>query len=156
MKASVEINIKGIKESIWEVIADIEHSEKNIIAIENIEVIKKPVEGILGLKWRETRVMFGKAATEVMWVTDAVPNKFYKTRAESHGAIYITTLSILEKDTYCVLSMSFEGIAQSFIAKLSSAVFGRMMMKSTEKALLNDLKDIKRIVENNNKNSCFT
>lgn len=41
--------------------------------------------GLVGLKWRETRMLFGKEATAEKWITDAVENECYKTRAESDG-----------------------------------------------------------------------
>jgi hypothetical protein len=147
MKAYPSIRINGTKEEIWSIISDLENSEKYISSILMIEVIDRPNKDILGFKWRETRVMFRKEATEVMWVTDFEENAYYRTRAESHGAIYISTLTIEEKEDHCILSMGFEGEAVSILAKLSSVFFGKMMMKSTEKALHNDLEDIKKIVE---------
>jgi hypothetical protein len=147
MNALVSININGSKETIWKVISDLENSEKNISAILKIEVLEKPNNNILGFKWRETRTMFGKEATEVMWITEYEDNVYYKTRAESHGAVYITTMLIEENENDCTLSMRFEGKSVSFLAKISSILFSKMMMKATEKALLDDLKDIKNIVE---------
>ncbi len=147
MKAHSEIKINSTKEAIWAIIADLENSEKYISSILKVKVIDRPNKDILGFKWRETRVMFRKEATEIMWVTDFEENKYYRTRAESHGAIYISTITIDEKEDHCVLSMEFEGEAVTFLAKLSNRIFGKMMMKSTEKALHDDLRDIKNVVE---------
>lgn len=147
MKAYVEVSINGTKEAIWNVISDIRNAEKNISGIQKIEVLEEPTEGILGFKWRETRIMFGKEATEDMWITHSEPNSYYKTRAESHGAEYLTTMKIEEKVDSCILSMEFESESVSFMAKIMNVVFGRMMKNSTEKALLEDLNDIKNVVE---------
>ena len=147
MEAKSSIRINGSKEAIWAVICDIENSDKHISGINKVEVLNKPAEGIIGLKWRETRTMFGKEATEDMWITEAEANKYYRTRAESHGAIYISTLTIEEEGDACTLSMGFEGQAVSFGAKIGNFLMGKMMMKSTEKALLVDLEDIKKHVE---------
>ncbi len=119
MKAYVEIEIKATKEVNWHVISDIENSEKNISAIKKIEILENPNNSLLDFKWRETRVMFGKEATEVMWVTEHEENSYYKTRAESHGAIYISTLTIKELGDSCQLSMGFEGEAISFFGKIN-------------------------------------
>lgn len=146
MKAYTELFIKGTKEAIWQLITDIEHSADTIKAIEKIEVLEKP-EDFIGFKWRETRMMFGKEATEVMWITDYEENKFYRTRAESHGAIYISELTIREAEGGCFLGMGFEGQSITFGAKIMAFVFDGMMKKSTEKAFLEDLQDIKRIIE---------
>jgi hypothetical protein len=92
--------------------------------------------------------MFGRTATEVMWITDAVENQSYKTRAESHGAIYVATLEISDKGENVGLSMNFEGTPQTFGAKLMSALTSGMFKKATEEALMKDLIDIKAKVEN--------
>ncbi len=147
MKCSASIPIESTKEEIWSVITDIEHSEQNISAIEKIEVLEKPEEEFNGFKWRETRTMFGKEATEVMWITESEKNHYYKTRAESHGMIYVSTLSIETEGDHEVLTMGFEGEPQTFMGKMMNTVFGKMMVSSTEKALLKDLEDIKNVVE---------
>ena len=148
MKAYAEINVKAPKEAIWSVICDIEHCDHNISGIQKVEVLEQPDSGVVGLKWRETRTMFGKEATEVMWITEAEEYSYYKTRAESHGSIYISRMGIIEQGDHCVLSMGFEGVALTFGAKIGNAIFSKMMAKSTEKALFVDLEDIKKVVLN--------
>ena len=147
MKVSVEVEIQGTKEAIWKATTDIEHSHQMISGIHKIEVLEKPETGFIGFKWRETRTMFGKEATEVMWVTEAEENIGYKTRAESHGAIYISSFTIEEKDDHCLLTMGFESQAVSLVGKLMDGLFGKMMGKSTEKELRKDLEEIKRFIE---------
>lgn len=147
MRVSVEVRIEGTKEAVWKATTDIENSEQVISGIHKIEVLEKPKDGFVGFKWRETRTMFGKEATEVMWVTDAEENKFYCTRAESHGAIYLSTIEIEEKEEACILRMGFESQVVSLMGKLMDGVFGKMMVKTTEKELMKDLADIKKYVE---------
>lgn len=146
MKAYAEIIVKAPKEAIWAVICDIDHCDTNISGIQKVEILERPDHGMVGLKWRETRTMFGKEATEVMWITEAEENSYYKTRAESHGSIYISRMGIIEQGNHCVLSMGFEGVALTFGAKVGYAIFSKMMAKSTEKALLVDLEDIRKVV----------
>ena len=150
MKLKAEIIIDGTKEQIWQVITDIEGSIDRISAIEKIDILDKPVSGMLGLKWEETRTMFGKSATEIMWITDVVENEYYQTRAESNGAIYKSRLQIEESGDKSKLTMEFEGEAQSAVAKIMSFLTGFMFKSATEKALQEDLKDIKAYVEKSN------
>ena len=150
MKLKAEIIINGTKEQIWHVITDIERSVETISAIEKIEILEKPESGVLGLKWEETRIMFGKSATEIMWITDVVENEYYQTRAESHGAIYKSRLQIEESGDKSKLTMEFEGEPQSTSAKIMSFLTGFMFKSATEKALQVDLKDIKAYVEKSN------
>jgi len=147
MKAVAEIDIAAVKETVWDAITDIEGSKDFISGIKDIEVLEKPADTIIGFKWKETRTMFGKEATEIMWITDAEKNKYYTTRAESHGAIYRTLVSIEERGGSCLLRMEFESEAVSAPGKLMNLVFGGMMAKSTEKMVMEDLEDIKRFVE---------
>ena len=83
-----------------------------------------------------------------MWITDAVENQSYKTRAESHGAVYVTKFDLAEQGDKVQLTMNFEGVPQTFGAKVMSALTGGMFKKATEKALMQDLLDIKAKVEN--------
>ena len=104
------------------------------------------VHGVVGLKWRETRIYFGKPATVEKWITDAIENKFYKTRAESDGFIFETTMTIVETKEGVNLISSHDSKAQGIVAKMKSIpmVFFKGML---QKALLKDLNDIKAAVE---------
>ena len=147
MKVSTSIEISKPREDVWKVITDIENSLGRISSILAIEVLEKPEAGFVGFKWKETRKMFGKEATEIMWVTDSVENEYYSTRAESHGSIYVSRLSMAESAGITTLTMSFAGEAQSLVAKILSALMGVFMKGSIEKELQKDLVDIKNYVE---------
>jgi uncharacterized membrane protein len=147
MVTTVEVTINGSKEDVWNIITDIENSPKTITGIEQVEILEKPGDGFVGLKWRETRTLFGRTATEIMWITDAVENEMYRTRAESHGAIYITNLSISEEDGEIRLTMEFDGSPQTFSARLMGAITGVFFGNATKNALKQDLLDIKAAVE---------
>lgn len=63
MKVQEAITIPATKEQIWRVISDIRHAHEHISAIKRLVIIEQPKEGLKGLKWQETRSMFGKDAT---------------------------------------------------------------------------------------------
>ncbi|MDH5432897.1 MAG: SRPBCC family protein [Gammaproteobacteria bacterium] len=147
MKVTEEIEIKGSKESVWKVITDIDQWQNVISSIIKINVINKPESELVGLKWQETREMFGKEATETMWITDVVAGEYYATRAENHGSVYITQLSIKEEDGKSTLSMSFTGTGESFIAKFFSILMAPLIKSSIKKALIKDLEDIRDFIE---------
>ena len=153
MRVEASVCIDGTKEQIWRAISDIENSAGRISGIEQIDILERPTSGLVGLKWRETRTMFGQEATEVMWITAAEENAFYETRAESHGAIYQSRLQIDEQDGKNCLTMGFEGEPQGFVAKVVSAVTGPLVKGSTQKALQADLEDIKAAVESTGQTS---
>ncbi len=139
-------NIKASKEQVWALITDIEKSKDRIECITDIKVLERPERGVVGLKWEETRKLFGKEATETMWITEASEYEFYKTRAENCGCIYISTVSISPSETGVDLSMSFESRPQTFLAKLMSPMMF-LMSSSIRKAFKKDLVDIKNCLE---------
>lgn len=147
MHISTSIDIHAPKEDVWKVITDMESAPERIEAIQSVEILERPEHGLAGLKWTETRTLFGKQASETMWVTEAETNSFYKTRAESHGAIYLSTISVEENDGVTTLSMQFGGKPVTFGAKLMSGLMGWMFKGATKKALVKDLEDIKKVVE---------
>ena len=147
MKTSVSVEINASTEEVWKAITDFEHCPSFISAIESLEILHKPDDTLVGFKWKETRTMFGKEATETMWITDYTENEFYQTRAESHGSVYTSKMAVEPKGENSKLTMSFSGETVSFFAKIMSALMSSMIKKSMDKALQQDLDDIKTYVE---------
>lgn len=148
MEITVQTQIRAPREAIWKTITDIENAPSTIKGIEQVEILEKPENGLVGLKWRETRIMFGKKATEVMWITEAKENEYYKVRAENHGMIYKTTISLKERGDKVEMNMAFGGETQTMMAKFLSEFMGPIVKKTMVKALKKDLQDIKTKMEN--------
>ena len=146
MIVEAQVTINGSKAAIWAAITDIENASETISGIENIEVLEKPANGLVGLKWRETRKLFGKSASVEKWITDAAENEFYKTRAEDGGFVFLTTKSLSDSSSGITVAESHESKPQSIVAKLSIPML--FLFKGVvKKALLQDLNDIKAAVE---------
>jgi hypothetical protein len=147
MIVEAQVTINAPKAAIWAAITNIENASKTMSGIENIEVIEKPANGLVGLKWRETRKLFGKPATAEKWITDAAENEFYKTRAESDGFVFLTTISISESSGGITLTSSHDSKPQGIVARLMSIPMGLLFKGVAKKAILQDLNDIKCVVE---------
>jgi hypothetical protein len=147
MNISVGIEIDSPKSNVWAVITDISNCANMISGIIDLEIIHKPEEGLIGLKWTETRKMFGKEATETMWITDYKDEEYYCTRAENCGAIYTTKMSVSEIQGRTLLTMSFSGTADSIFIKMMTAMMNFFMKKTMVKILEKDLSEIKEFVE---------
>jgi hypothetical protein len=146
MIVDAQVTINGSKAAIWAAIANIETASETISGIEKIEVLEKPVNGLVGLRWRETRMYFGKPATVEKRITDATENEFYKTRAESDGFVFLSTMSISQNSGGMTLTSSHDSKPQGFVAKLKSIPMP-LFKGMVKKALLQDLNDIKATVE---------
>ena len=146
MTVEAQITINKNKTDVWTAITNISNAADIIGGVEKIEILNEPASGYVGLKWRETRMYFGKPSAIDKWITDAVENKFYKTRAEMDGFIFLTTMTISESGDNVILTSSHETKSQGFIAKIKSLpmIFFKGMLK---KAILQDLNDIKTAVE---------
>jgi hypothetical protein len=143
-----QVTIDGSRAAIWAAITDIENASETISGILKTEVLEKPANGLVGLRWRETRMLFGKPATAEKWITDAAENAFYTTRAEDKGFLFLSTMSISEGPNGShTLTSSHDSRPQSVGAKFM-AIPMRLLFKGVAKrALLQDLNDIKSAVE---------
>jgi len=142
-----QVTIDGPKEAVWAAITDIENAPATIRGIEDVEVLEKPAGGLVGLRWRETRLLFGKPASVEKWITDAAENAFYKTRAEDSGFVFLSTMTVSESsDGGITLTSSHETRPQGIVARLKALPM--FLFKGVvKKAILQDLGDIKSAVE---------
>lgn len=138
--------IHAPREKVWEIATDFDNIVENISAITAAEVLEKPQEGLKGLKWQETRIMFGKEATETMTISDVSDGYWYETKAENCGTIYTSRLELKEIQSDTEISLSFSGQPVSLYARLFSFM-GFFFNGAIRKAFQADLSDIKRIAE---------
>ncbi len=148
MFVEAQVTINGSRAATWAAITNIENASEIISGIEKIEVVEKPANGLVGLRWRETRMFFGKPATVEKWITDAAENAFFKTRAESDGFVFLTTNSISESGSGGImLTSSHDSQPQSIVKRLMLIPMGLLFKGVAKKAILQDLNDIKSAVE---------
>lgn len=148
MTITVTEEINAPREQVWRLITDIDSWMDTISGIDAIKVLNRPESGVVGLKWRETRVLFGKEAVETMWISAAEPNRWYETTAENHGAIYKTRLSLDDSNEKTALTMDFSAKPTTVVSKIMSMV-GFMFNGTIRKMLQKDLNDIREVAEKN-------
>jgi len=147
MIVEAQVTIHGTRAAVWAAITDIANAADIIGGIEKIEVLEKPASGLVGLKWRETRILFGDPAAVDKWITDAVENESYRTRAEMDGFVFVTTKRISESAGGVTLTESHETLSRGIVAKLKSIPMVLFFRGVIRKALLKDLNDVKAAVE---------
>lgn len=131
---------------VFEVFSDIEKAAERIDGIAKVEILSTVRHG-MGLRWRETRVMFGKEATEEMEFIGFDEPAEYVVEAESHGTHYLSTYSFEELGPgQTKVTWTFEGTPKSFFAKLMSPL--AWAFKGTvAKMLRKDVLELKRFIE---------
>jgi hypothetical protein len=148
MFVEAQVTITGSKAAVWAAITNIENAADIISGIDAIEVLEKPASGLVGLKWRETRMLFGKPAAAEKWITEATENASYKTRAEQNGFVFVTTVSLSEEgDGRVTLRSAHDSQPQTFVAKVQSIPMTLLFKGVLKKAILQDLNDFKATVE---------
>jgi uncharacterized membrane protein len=147
MLVEAHVTINGSKSAIWSAITDIQNAPRIIKGIHSIEVVERPAHGLVGLRWRETRTLFGKPATAEKWITEAADEQFYKTRAADQGFVFLTTMSLSDTPGGVTLTSSHDSVPQGVVARIMSILMALFFKGVATKAIQQDLDDIKAAVE---------
>jgi len=148
VEISCSKTINAPVDEVWSIMTNLEGFPDAISGIEHVERLDEGSGFDVGTKWRETRTLFGRTATEDMWVTELDPGHSYVVEANSHGAEYRTTQSVEpDGDGGSVLLMSFSGNPTGTMAKVMSATIGRLFVNATRRAFEQDLADIASAAE---------
>ena len=140
-------SIGAPSERVWEIICDLDGAPQRLSRIVAIEHLSGPKFGV-GTRWRETRIMFGREATEELAVASIDPGRAYTAVAESHRTKYHSELRIESRaEEASVLTMTFSAEAQSLGTKVMAATIGRLFRRATKKALAQDLAEIAAAAE---------
>ncbi len=147
-RVTVAREIAAEVDRVWAIITDLDYAPEvmsSIIAIERVEG-----EGYeVGVRWRETRKLWGREETEEMWVSEVDAPRTTTVRAESRGTEYVTvfTLDALDGRTRVAIEFTAETPSPGPAQRIGWLVFGRAGMKATTKALERDLEEIAAVAE---------
>ncbi|MFE5515439.1 SRPBCC family protein [Streptomyces sp. NPDC056529] len=151
----VERRVAASPGRVWEAITDLPGLPRVLTGVRKVEVLT-PGGFDVGTRWRETRRMLGREATEEMTVTACEPPDRYVTVADSHGMHYVSELTLTPDRTgrapggtgSTVLRMSFSARpAHGRAPGLLGRAFARLGAKAVAKALAKDLSDVANAVE---------
>lgn len=148
-QVTVERRIAAPADRVWAALTDIEHGADVIKGIDRIEMLGEGPFGV-GTRWRETRRMLGKEATEEMWVTESEPGTRYVVEAESRGMHYTSEFLLTpqgEDATSVRLTFGAETGEQGGLKAALMKAFVTVGAKGAAKALAKDLADIAASLE---------
>lgn len=113
--------------------------------VKGITRVEKLTPGPVGLgtKYKETRIVFRREATETFEFTAFEPGKRYELTANSCGAEYRADHRFTPEGAGTRVDVTFDARAVSFFAKLFSPL-ARLMMGTMRKCVEGDLDDLER------------
>ncbi|HSK27239.1 MAG TPA: SRPBCC family protein [Jiangellales bacterium] len=130
-------------ETVWAVATDVADWEQVLSGVDKVEVLSPPGPFGTDLRWRETRTIAGRSATEVMWVTAVDPVRAYTVEADSRGAHYVSTFTFTATgDGGTDVTLSFDTRVHGALRRVVQGVLGRVMAGAVGKQLGRDLDDV--------------
>ncbi|MCX4911625.1 SRPBCC family protein [Streptomyces sp. NBC_00878] len=142
----VERRVAAAQGPVWEAITDLAGMPRVLSSVSKVEVLTEGAFGV-GTRWRETRRMFGKDATEEMWVTASEPPERYVVEAASHGSHYISEWVLRADGPATTVRMTFSAVATGGVAGLLAKIMGGLGARAVRKAIAKDLADIAAALE---------
>lgn len=132
-------------ERVFELATDLAGAAERIAGIDSVELLTDGPFGV-GTRWRETRIMMGKSATEEMGITAFEPGRSYTAEAESCGCHYTSVLTCEPDGEGTRLTLTFDGQPLTLTSKLMAPI-GWLMKGQVRKMLAADLANLRRAAE---------
>jgi carbon monoxide dehydrogenase subunit G len=145
MKIALEIDVAAPPEVVFATVTDVANWPSFVRGIDKLELLTPGPVGV-GTKFRETRTMFGRSATEEMTVAAHDPPRRFDLTAENHGTRYLARHEILPAAAGARLRLEFGGTAQTLAAKLGMAI-GFLFKGAVTRQLQADLEQLKAEAE---------
>lgn len=135
-------------ERVWASMTDLESMPRVLSGVDSVEVLTPGPFGV-GTRWRETRRMLGKSATEEMWVTVCDAPARYVTEADNSGMRYVAEFRLAEHTPgRTTVTMTFSARPQhGDKLPLVARLLGGLGAKAAAKAIAKDLADVAASVE---------
>jgi uncharacterized protein YndB with AHSA1/START domain len=145
MQIEIETFVAAPPPVVFETLADFANWPHFMGGIERVEILT-PGPVAVGSRFRETRTMFGKSASEEMEVAEIAPPHRIELTAHNHGTDYRIAHTLAAAPEGTRLSLRFAGTPVTLAARLF-APLGWLFAGSVRKQIEKDLVDLKREAE---------
>lgn len=143
---SLNISVDAPKEEVFRIFTDFENAPKRVRGISKLEVLTDGPVGV-GTRFRETREMFKREATEEMEITQLTPGESYTVGCETCGCEYATVFRFTPTRSGTDVEMQMTTRAISLFAKIMSPIMSLMMGPMMRKCMMQDMADLKAAAE---------
>jgi carbon monoxide dehydrogenase subunit G len=132
----------------WAVMTDLERSAAVLSGVTRIERLDDGTGFDVGTRWRETRTVLGREASEELAVT-AIDHADRRCvlEADNRGTHYVSTMAATPTPTGALLQMTLESRDGGFAGRLRARTIGRAVEGMTRSALEQDLRDVAAAAE---------
>lgn len=146
MRLVLEETIAAPRRVAFDVFTDLPKAPERIEGITRVELVTSGPVG-KGTRFRSTRVMFGKEATEEMEITAFDEPTSFTLEGFSCGARFFTEYRFEGGQRETKVTMTMTSRNESLFAKVVGPVMGVLMGGAMKKAMLKDLAQFKRAAE---------
>jgi uncharacterized membrane protein len=136
---SVSRAIDAPLDTVWAIATDLADLPETFSAITAVEILAGGDPFDVGTRWRETRTMMRREASEVMTVTRLEPKRGYTVEADNGGVHYVSTFAFAPVgEDRSEVTMTFSGeptAARNAFMRMMGKLGLRIVRKSIEKDL---------------------
>ncbi|MEK7756681.1 MAG: SRPBCC family protein [Planctomycetota bacterium] len=129
----------------FDVFSDLRSADQRVGGIRKLEVLTDGPVG-KGTRFKETRIMFGREATETMEVSAFEPGKSYTVTCSSCGVAWSTTFRFTPDGGGTRVDLEMVCRPLTFFARLMSPL-GSLMAGSMKKCVEADMADLRKYLE---------
>ena len=121
-------------DKVFETIAEIENYSTAVPHIKKVEFLSDRQSGV-GTRFRETREIKGREASNVLEVTEYEPNDRVRIVSDSHGTVWDTLFTTSSSGDGTRLDMVMEARPHGLFARLTTPLMKGMIKKEIAKDL---------------------
>lgn len=145
MNITVTKHIDAPPHLVFDMLSDFENAPQRVEGIQRVEMLTDGPVGV-GTRFRETRTMMKREATEELAITEFDRPRHYAVEADSCGCHFRTDVRVSGESGGSRVEMVTTSRATTLLAKLMTPL-GVMMAGTMRKCLEADLDDVKRAAE---------
>ena len=145
MRITVQLKIDAPPDVAFALVADIPGWPRVISGIQSVDMLT-PGPVAVGTRFRETRLMFGRQATEEMTVAEIEAPRRLILTAFNHGTAYRAEHLFEAHAGGTKLELAFEGRPVTLLARLLTPL-GLLVRGTVKRQLTADLTDLAREAE---------
>lgn len=142
MKFEFEVDVAAPPARTFEVFTDVPRAAERVSAIRKVEMLTPSPVGV-GTRWKETRLMFGREATETMWVSAYEPPRRAVMESDSCGARMTATFTFEPTATGTKVRLRMATKAVTWLAWFC-APLGVLFAGAARKMMKKDFDDLAR------------